>query len=111
MDRVLGRSGNQPAERPAAPEDKAARLSAADDWLAAVPTPDGSDNLTRMFCGPGQDHVFAEALLSLDCETFTTSFFVYDGRMTVRGDRLTIAIRRADCPLAFRWGDQGTIRR
>jgi len=87
------------------------RGGAGDDSLVASPNVYGGDNLPRVFCGPGTDYVFAEVQMSLDCETFTASFFIFDGRMKVRGDRLSIAIRHARCPFEFRWGDQGVIRR
>ena len=86
------------------------RGGAGNDSIAVSPSL-GGDQLPSVFCGPGSDHVFAEALLSLDCESFTTAFFVDDGTMRVRGDRVTIAIRHARCPFAFRWGDHGPIRR
>jgi hypothetical protein len=85
------------------------RGGAGDDELMAHPT--DSDRLTRVSCGPGRDDVFAQAELSLDCESFTAAFFEFRGSMRVRGDRLSLAIAHARCPFAFRWGDQGRAHR
>lgn len=69
-----------------------------------VPGPNGGDErLPRLFCGAGRDEIVAQALITLDCERFRqfTQFDPPEGRMEVHGDRVTIGIRRTDCPWDF----------
>ena len=83
------------------------RGGAGNDYLVSGEI-DVSETSTRMFCGPGLDTIGPVAIIGLDCEAFDSILTGLRGRLTARGHRLTIAIRHAPCPYAFRWGDRVT---